>query len=342
MNSINRFIGLRPSLFPDQQETQAKCEQTPTPVVSSGISGTPDAFETFQKGSLDLTPLTTPMASQNNESAAPNPTQGESVDASSFFDVLTADPGKTEAGKNASTTPDLGGLTQPMRDPGEGSIASALSPNASDKATATVVDTANLTDAFNEPDGDMIEMMFGWAQINLGVDRSGAGTWPDEGSQRSEDQKKTEDESNDQGYNPNDDRSLSSEDADLGMGFYDRPGDDSGGGGGRNKVVAGIIGPRMNRPDPDGGGEEPKAPGPGKKAPGGSGSDDDDDEGTSSGSSVGNYPFVGEGDTVIHPQVNVASESVSGSIDSDFTNAGYTPDPDDGDPTPPPVINENP
>ncbi|HSE39373.1 MAG TPA: hypothetical protein VLH08_01295 [Acidobacteriota bacterium] len=234
-----------------------------------------------------------------------------------------------------------------MKDPQGGSDAVNLMANLNDSATSTIGDSAqlkNISDSLNEPDGDFVEMYFGWQQINLSRERSGiGGPPPDENKKTTQDNnnKSSDYDSSDMDAGTDVDmEDVDMEDADLGMGFYERMPDDSGGVGGMNKVVAGIIGPRVHRPDPDGGGEEPGLPGPGKKSPGSTSGNEDEGNSSPTAPSAGNFPFVGEGDTVIHPRVNVLSEVVSNSINSDFTNAGFTPDPDDGDPTPPPVLTD--
>lgn len=88
MDAINKFTGLRLPIFSTEGEKQE--EQVPVPVTSSGIASTPDAFETIQASPLDLTPATTPMTTGNDGIATPGP-QVETVEASSLFDLLTAD-----------------------------------------------------------------------------------------------------------------------------------------------------------------------------------------------------------------------------------------------------------
>lgn len=91
MDAINKFIGLRKSVFSETQETQTTPEQAPQRVSSTGVSSALDAFENFQASPLDLGNLTTPMTTEGDGITAPGP-KGETLEASSFFDVLTADP----------------------------------------------------------------------------------------------------------------------------------------------------------------------------------------------------------------------------------------------------------
>ncbi len=87
MDAINKFTGFRPAISPEPQETQAAPEQSPTQTSSAGIASAPDAFETFQPATPDLSNFTTPrtLGDPTNTTPAPPP-QGGTVEASSIFD----------------------------------------------------------------------------------------------------------------------------------------------------------------------------------------------------------------------------------------------------------------
>jgi hypothetical protein len=339
MNSINRFTGLRPPQLPDTQETQDKSVQSSSSPGSSGIAGTPDIYESSQQSDPILSAITARMDAQNNENMVPN-TQGESVDASLVFDLLSSN---SVAGI-PSTPPDLSGLTQPI-DGNKGTNSGAASSQAPSLNDAIVKSPGELVDigSLTAPDGDNTEMYFGWQQFTPKgvVTNSHSST---ERTSNSDDEKRKTQGQEEHEKELSADEAYSKQMAEWGtdvFGGKGYPTDDGYMGGpawlgnpeARRYIhIPGFDGrgESTGNPAPDGGGEEPTTPGP-KKTHGGSGDGDDESSSGASGSDAGNYPFVGEEGTIIHPQVNVGSESVVTSVSSDVIQAAYQPDPDDPD-----------
>lgn len=177
-------------------------------------------------------------------------------------------------------------------------------------------------DSMNAPDGDFTEMYFGWEQIPLDRQRGVNTSQEDAGISRIKervkqagDDKKSEDQKSADEMQSQEDADLDYTDKHLPDGpEWDSSPDGVGGGPAwmgnpearRYVHIPGLDGrgEATGNPTPDGGGEEPSTPGP-KKNHGDSG--DDEKSSGASGSDAGNYPFVGEEGTIIHPQVNVAS-----------------------------------
>jgi hypothetical protein len=318
MDSINRFSSVRPSLFPEVQQTEEKTNPDPSPIGNTGIAETADAFENIQPGSPVFATFAA-VTNQSNQNSVPVP-QSESVDASSVFDLLTEVP-------IGSTQPNLGGLTQPIDgNAGPNSpAATSLAPTLNDagvKSPGELVDIDSLT----APDGDFVEMYLGWEQIPMDRQRGVSTSQEDEGIIRIKDRirqagddKKSEDQkSADETESQSDaDRDYTDKHLAEPPKWKDNPSPDAIGGGpawmGNPEAERYIHIPGLNghsnshgNPGPDGGGEEPTTPGPKKTH----GSGDDGEKSDAAGSDAGNYPFVGEEGTIIHPQVNVGKKEL--------------------------------
>jgi hypothetical protein len=87
VNTIDKFSAIRANIF-TEQETEVVSENTPVQVSTPGITGTQDAFQTFEQQSLDLNSLSAPIPAIQDQPAA---LQGETIEAASVFDVLNTD-----------------------------------------------------------------------------------------------------------------------------------------------------------------------------------------------------------------------------------------------------------
>lgn len=338
MDAINRFSNVQQPILSESEDIQNEAPQTPQQVANTGIAGTPDGFENFQQGSFDLSNLTKPITTTTETTPA------ETLEASTLFDVLNTDsgilPGDAPANKLPPASyvhilpgdalgnklpPNLGGLTQPIDGKRETySTADAAFGDADVRLPGELVDKDSLT----APDGDFVEMYLGWEQIPMDRQRGAGTAQEDEGFLRIKDRirqsgedKKSEDQKNaDETQNQADaDRDYTDKQLPDPPKWNDNPSPDGIGGGpawmGNPEAQRYIHIPGFNghsnshgNPSPDGGGEEPTTPGP-KKNHGGSG--DDDKSSGAAGSDAGNYPFVGEEGTIIHPQVNVGKRRLS-------------------------------
>jgi hypothetical protein len=88
MDAIRKSFNFPQSILPEAQQTPTSTEQTIPQISSAGIASIPDTLENYQTTSLDLTNSTT---TQNSDLATPDKEQVK-VEASSIFDILTANP----------------------------------------------------------------------------------------------------------------------------------------------------------------------------------------------------------------------------------------------------------
>jgi hypothetical protein len=88
MDAINKSVGFKPTIVPDQQENQT--EQISETVSISGIASVPDTFETAALNPINFAPANTPVKLTTD--GILNTLQTETVEASSIFDLISADP----------------------------------------------------------------------------------------------------------------------------------------------------------------------------------------------------------------------------------------------------------
>lgn len=106
MDAIKRFTAIN-SIISGSQETETSPEQVPSQIPNAGIASTPDAFEMIQPIAFDLINLTTPITGESGNPNSPAPQ--ETIEASSFFDLVGADTGKLASNSTDEIQEELDG-----------------------------------------------------------------------------------------------------------------------------------------------------------------------------------------------------------------------------------------
>lgn len=100
MDAISKLNIFQPIISTDQ-ETQTTEEQTLSQITNTGVAEIPDGFEILQAPNIDLSPIVIPLTTPNSNGLQ-GPSQQETLDASTIFEVLNSETNNQSTLRNQS------------------------------------------------------------------------------------------------------------------------------------------------------------------------------------------------------------------------------------------------